>query len=138
MIGVVSHSYVPLTFVGSCRDRHFSLRVELPAEERTVRICNGLLQPWSTLGWRILVTFYSVERSFCSFNNELWRIVAAESKSEDACSNLPWRTILTKSLVPYSLLDIRAVIRRLPDDSPMGCFGEAAAASLTIDQTSCF
>lgn len=84
-----------ITFICTCGDCNLSIRVELSAKRRRIRIRNSLLKArttlcanepvfgcisalrsYSYLGWGVLVTFNFVESLFCGVNRKLGRVIA--------------------------------------------------------------
>jgi hypothetical protein len=98
-------------------------RIESATEEGGVGIGEGFLQTRSSLGGRVLITFDSIQSTFCSVDDELRRVVAEEALS-----------ILTLAINQSLRYNVSFTHPMFTTSETL----EEAAASLTIDQTSCF
>lgn len=134
-----------LTLIRSGGNRDLRVRVQGPAEERRICICNGFLEagsalkivsrissipnclPYVYLCGRVLVALHSVQSILRSVNREFRRVIAAANRDQ----------FQYLSIEPSARTDptpAHAITHKNP--WPMftiGWTGEAAAASLTID-----
>ena len=67
------------TLISSSCNSHLSVRVDLAAPVGRVRIGNGLLQAWSSLGRAVLIALHPVEGLLGCIEDEIWWVVAKEA-----------------------------------------------------------
>lgn len=67
------------TFISSGSDSHLRVRVDLAAPIRRVRVRNGFLQAWTSLGRTVLVALHTVEGLLSGIQDEVGWVVAKEA-----------------------------------------------------------